>query len=44
LAAGFLEHDAEMFKLTDMGKAAGLELCVSKQYELFSLWPAELKL
>jgi len=43
MAAGFLERDGDMFKLTDKGKAAGGELRVSKQYGPFFLWPAEFK-
>ena len=43
MAAGFLERDGDMFKLTDKDKAVGGEFGVSKQYGPFFLWPAELK-
>ncbi len=44
MAAGLIERDGDMFKLTDKGKAAGSEFRVSKQYGPFFLWPAELAL
>jgi hypothetical protein len=44
LAAGLLEREGDLFKLTEKGKAAGGEFRVSKQYGPFFLWPAELKL
>jgi len=44
LAAGLLERDGDMLKLTDKGKAACGEFRMSKQYGPFFLWPAGLKL
>ena len=43
LAAGLLERDGDLLKLTAKGKTAGGEFRVSKQYGPFFLWPAELK-